>query len=257
MATSNFGWPKPADTDLVRDGAAAIRGLADAADATVAGLQLGLREVVTFTANGTFTKADYPWLRAVRARAVGGGGGGGGAGGTASGDAAAGGGGGSGGYAEALVEAASLPASVAVTVGSGGSGGIGEATGAAGGTTSFGSIAAATGGGGGDTNGPTGLELPRVAMGGLGGDGTAGDFTQSGSSGGYGLMGSPGPLTSNIGGNGAPSILGGGVRGGYSVAGSSGQARGAGGSGAARRHNSSSANGGGGVDGVVIVELYG
>jgi hypothetical protein len=36
------------------------------------------KEAVYFTSNGTFTKADYPWLRAIRVRLVGGGGGGGG-----------------------------------------------------------------------------------------------------------------------------------------------------------------------------------
>lgn len=34
--TSNYSWPTPDDTDLVRDGAAAIRALGSAADATVA-----------------------------------------------------------------------------------------------------------------------------------------------------------------------------------------------------------------------------
>ena len=36
MTTPNFGWPLPADTDAVRDGAAAIRALGDAVDGTVA-----------------------------------------------------------------------------------------------------------------------------------------------------------------------------------------------------------------------------
>ncbi|HEY7821859.1 MAG TPA: hypothetical protein VIG24_03440 [Acidimicrobiia bacterium] len=35
--TSNFGWTTPDDTDLVRDGAAAIRTLGNAIDATVGG----------------------------------------------------------------------------------------------------------------------------------------------------------------------------------------------------------------------------
>jgi hypothetical protein len=36
------------------------------------------RERFTFTSSGTFVKADYPWLRAIRVRCVGGGGAGGG-----------------------------------------------------------------------------------------------------------------------------------------------------------------------------------
>ena len=38
MTTPNFGWPLPADTDAVRDGAAAIRALGDAVDGTVDGI---------------------------------------------------------------------------------------------------------------------------------------------------------------------------------------------------------------------------
>jgi hypothetical protein len=33
--TSNYGWPTPDDTDLVKDGAAAIRTLGSSADQTV------------------------------------------------------------------------------------------------------------------------------------------------------------------------------------------------------------------------------
>lgn len=35
MTTPNYGWPTPADTDFVKDGAAAIRALGDAIDETV------------------------------------------------------------------------------------------------------------------------------------------------------------------------------------------------------------------------------
>lgn len=38
MSTPNYGWPTPLDTGFVKDGAAAIRDLGDAADATVADL---------------------------------------------------------------------------------------------------------------------------------------------------------------------------------------------------------------------------
>ena len=33
--TSNYGWPTPDDTDLIKDGAAAIRTLGSSADQTV------------------------------------------------------------------------------------------------------------------------------------------------------------------------------------------------------------------------------
>jgi len=38
MSTPTYGWPTPADTDFVKDGAAAIRDLGDAVDATVSDL---------------------------------------------------------------------------------------------------------------------------------------------------------------------------------------------------------------------------
>lgn len=56
--TPNYSWPTPADTDPVRDGAAAIRALAEAIDAELnAGLTFGgYRErVVTLATSGTVT----------------------------------------------------------------------------------------------------------------------------------------------------------------------------------------------------------
>ena len=48
----------------------------DYTDSALASAEItGLREVVTFTSNGSFVKGNYPWLRAVRVRLVAGGGG--------------------------------------------------------------------------------------------------------------------------------------------------------------------------------------
>jgi hypothetical protein len=97
---------------------------------------------VYFTSNGTFTKADYPWLRAIRVKVQGAGGGGGGCSATAvaSTQASVGSGGAGGGFAERFyTDIGSLSASVTVTVGSGGAGGAaGVNNGSAGGISEFG-----------------------------------------------------------------------------------------------------------------------
>jgi hypothetical protein len=79
---------------------------------------------VYFTSSGTFTKADYPWLRAIRVKCQGGGGGGGGAATTGVGQQAISSGGAGGAYAESFItNIAGLDASVTVTRGAGGTGG--------------------------------------------------------------------------------------------------------------------------------------
>lgn len=109
--------------------------------------QYGLRGVVAFTSTGTFTKATYPYLRAVRVRLVGGGGGSGGAATTSAGQGAAGSGGGGGEYVESsMIAASSLGATVTVTVGAGGAGDSGSDNAAAGGQSSFGVLWTAEGG---------------------------------------------------------------------------------------------------------------
>ena len=50
--TSNYGWPTPDDTDLVRDGAAAIRDLGSAIDASLA---QSIVQVVNLTFTTAFT----------------------------------------------------------------------------------------------------------------------------------------------------------------------------------------------------------
>src|SRR6056297_165807 len=94
----SFGTATPSDGDaLVYD---------DASDRWVPGEGGGLPsnayafvETVYFTSNGTFSKGDYPWLRAIRVACQGAGGGSGGAQATSSGQCSAGGAGGGGGYA--------------------------------------------------------------------------------------------------------------------------------------------------------------
>ena len=82
-----------------------------------------------FTSSGTFTKASYPWLRAIRVFVTGGGGGGGGGeSATGSGQLSVGGGGGGGATAVKFLLASSLGASETVTVGGGGAGGSEDGT---------------------------------------------------------------------------------------------------------------------------------
>jgi hypothetical protein len=140
---------------------------------------------VYFTSNGTFTKATYPWLRAIRVTCVGGGGGGGGAalvanGGNAS---AASGGGGGGAAVKFISDIAGLNASVTVTRGAGGAAGAaGNNNGSTGGSSSFGALCAANGGVGGLGCSQQTANQPILA-GGNGGVGTTGDVLLTGRNG--------------------------------------------------------------------------
>ena len=57
--TSNFGWTTPADTDLVKDGAAAIRTLGNGVDASFLDLKGGTTGQVLTKASGT--DLDFSW----------------------------------------------------------------------------------------------------------------------------------------------------------------------------------------------------
>jgi hypothetical protein len=57
--TSNFGWTTPADTDLVKDGAAAIRTLGNGVDASFVDLKGGTTGQVLTKASGT--DLDFSW----------------------------------------------------------------------------------------------------------------------------------------------------------------------------------------------------
>ena len=106
-------------------------------------------QTLYFTSSGTFDKASYPWLRAIRVKCVGAGGGSGGCNNAAN---AGSGGGGGGAYAESFItNIAGLSSSVTITVGAGGVGGAaGNNAGSAGGDSSFGSAVIAKGGAGSD-----------------------------------------------------------------------------------------------------------
>jgi hypothetical protein len=240
--TSPFAFPYPEDTDLVRDGAQDIENLAIGVNDYLTGGYLYTGQV-RFTSSGSFVKADYPGLRAIRVRVVGGGGGGGGGDGTSP---RGGGGGGGGGYAEAFItDIASLDASVTVTRGAGGAGGadtgLASTAGTNGDTSSFGALVVATGGLGASNDGASG------------GAGTAGDYLVGGGGGGSG-----GFDVNLMTGTGGSSVLGGGGVGLSPFPGNTGGATGrqfGGGGGGARRFNAGRA-GGAGQNGIVICDLF-
>lgn len=212
--------------------------------------------IQTFTASGSFTKATYPWAKAVRVRAVGGGGGGGGVESPAVGEWSHSGGGGGGGYAEAALSVDDLAASETVTVGAAGSGGAaGLNGGSSGGTSSFGTHAVAAGGAGGVSfSASTNQAGSRP---GDGGNATAGDVLVRGGGGGFG-MGLANSTDGAYGGGGGTSVLGGGgepKRTSETAQGGGGY--GGGGSGIARLGGGGAAPGGDGAAGVVIVEIFG
>lgn len=243
------------------DVAAAASSITDAAitdrrEEAVAG-DGGLRAVITFTSSGTFEKADYPWLRAVRVTCVGGGGGGGGAEST-SGSEGSGGEGGSGGtLARSLIPVGDLSASETVSVGSGGAG-VNGTTGGNGGDTTFGAHVTGAGGIGGAVSTTT-ATLGYAGAGQVSGGGSTGDEIIVGGT-------SMGPYVS-------PSQVRGGA-GGNSGRGDPGQAApqstasngtnassaapGSGGSGGANNNSKGTPRtGGDGADGIVVLELYG
>ena len=141
-------------------------------------------QTVYFTSSGTFTKATYPWLRAVRVKVQGAGGGSGGTETTGAGEFKASGGGGAGGYGESFILATSLSASETVTVGAGGAGGAaGANNGSNGGSSSFGTHVTANGGDGSSAGTSARTSATFGNAGGQGGTAT-GDFTITGSAGG-------------------------------------------------------------------------
>jgi hypothetical protein len=218
----------------------------------------GYRYVQTlyFTSSGTFTKATYSWLRAIRVRCVGGGGGGGGVTATAAGDFVASGGGGGGGYAESFItDIAGLASSVTVTRGAGGNGGAaGANAGASGGNSSFGSAVIGNGAAGG--SGQVAYSFWLVSTGGVGGEGT-GDLVIKGGS---GMSGNNVNTNGGYGGTGGATVLGmtalPAIAWQSSVAGTNGNLYGTGGSGAASTQSSTAKAGGNGAAGIVIVDLF-
>jgi hypothetical protein len=179
--TSPFAFMYPEDTDLVRDGAQDIENLATGVNDYLAGGYL-YQQTIYYTSSGTFVKADYAGLRAIRVRLVGAGGGGAGAGTTGSGQVSGGGGGGGGGYSEKFItDIAGLDVSETVTRGSGGAGGTGNVSGTAGGNSS--AFGMTGNGGGGGANGASTVPAAALGGGGTGGDASGGDYNAGGGGG--------------------------------------------------------------------------
>ena len=246
MATTpTFGWPTPDDTDLVRDGAAAIRALGDAVDAYSNGGYL-FAGIIEYTGSANFVKAD-PFgtgdigVRAVRIICVGGGG----AGGRAIQNNVGGGGGGAGGTRVAFVtDMSELDASEGVVRGAGSTSTSPGGSSTFGGTKVVGEGGAS--GGRADTAGQPG-------GGGAGGGGSAtigegyriaGGCGQNGST-----IGSGGGGSSHYGGGGRPHRLASGGADGVAAPGIGG------GGGGAQRVNVNG-NDGNGANGRVFVEVY-
>ena len=257
MATTpNRSWPTPDDTDLVRDGASAIRALGDAIDGTV-GQGFVYAGTRYYESSGQFEKADPLGtgdigLRAIRVRMVGGGAGGGGARAQA-GEQMISQGGSGGGFSESFItDIDGLSSSVAVTAGAGSSGATGLSSAGNGGQSSFGSLVVANGGIGGlFRSSTTALISYNGTEGGAPG---TGDIALPGgrSAGFYALTNRQGNS-----GDGGDSVFGvGGVgRAGGARDGNPGLGFGSGGSGAKDRDDAD-ATGGNGARGIVIIDCF-
>ena len=211
-------------------------------------------DTVYFTSNGTFAKASYPWLRAIRVRVQGAGGGGGGADSPSSPGLQVGMSGCGGAYAESFItDIAGLASSETVTVGSGGSGGAGAANGSSGGDSSFGSLVVADGGDGG-TSTAFGTTLATVS-GRVQSQSPTGDFIVLGGQAGGAVRLSASQGFANGGGDsflGTISVTYGSGTGN----GVNNDSHGGGGSGCLARNGEGAHTGGRGGDGIVILELY-
>jgi hypothetical protein len=241
-----------ASLDIMDAGIAAAQADAD----TIATTGYRLVETVYFTSGGTFTKATYPWLRAVRVRMVGGGGGGGGAATTGSNQNAIGAGGGGASYSESFILASALSSSETVTVGAGGPGGAaGNNNGVAGGQSEF---AGKTAPGGKSGFGSAAVTVPAGGGGGDPSDVGVGDLTIAGGGGTGRAYINAAVVQTSVGG---VSFFGG-QRTGRTIFGAAGlnavaDTFGQGGEGGANGQSLGTARAGGnGSGGLVIVELY-
>jgi hypothetical protein len=130
-----------------------------------------------------FTKASYPWLRAIRIICVGGGGGGGGAALTSAAQNAIGQAGAGGAYAETFITEAAIAAlasSVTLTVGAGGTAGTAGGAGGTGGDTSFGSTCIAKGGTAGGAGAATAVGSFAAGVSGVAASSSTGDIVYPG-----------------------------------------------------------------------------
>jgi hypothetical protein len=220
-----------------------------------------LSQTVQFLVSGTFTKADYVGLSAVKVKCVSGGGGSGGAATTAAGQGAASGGGAGGTYAEAFLLADELGDSETITVGVGGTAGAaGANAGGDGGDTSFGTLCIASGGTGTGSGGATATATTTGAAGGSNNPATSvGDLIVAGQEGSDGRHLSTGERVNDAVGGAS------GMGWGYgrsesnvtaSAGGLGGQKYGGGASGAHNQASQTQVAGATGGDGICVVEVY-
>jgi len=212
-------------------------------------------QTVSFTSSGSFTKASYPGLRAVRIYCQGGGGAGGGGAITGAGSASSGGGGQGGNYAEKWALASALAASETVTIGAGGTG-VAGTTGNNGGTTSVGALCSASGGAGGQTSSSTttwGTPISATPI-----TTATGDLIALGSPGTFGLVNGTSDFA--LSGAGGSSMWGIGGRPVQSASGAAGFAAsgygGGGGGGGNSNSQGTAVAGGAGAPGRVLIDLY-
>ena len=217
----------------------------------------GLQQVLYYTSSGTFTKATYPWLRAIRVKVQGAGGGSGGCSNTGSSQISAGGSGSGGGYGEKFItNIAGLSASETITIGAGGAGGaVGNNGGGIGGNSvAFGITASGGNGGAGMVASSVAFFFPIQVV---GGGSSGGDENIPGSS----SIAAIGLNVDRV----QPSVGGGSRLGGFAtdnMADSAGRPAkaglsfGGGAGGGAVGQNGTGRAGAAGANGIVIVELY-
>ena len=211
---------------------------------------------IYYTSSNTFTKASFPWLRAIRVKALGAGGAGGGATVTGAAGTSKGGGGGAGGFGEWFsTDIAGLDASVTITIGAGGTG-VSAAAGNAGGNTSFGALAIGNGGNGGQIPVSGSTDPALTSPGGTGGSAT-GTIGLPGSPGSFGMSTALADFRGFSGTGGSSALAGGAIGTNVTGNGSAAGGFGSGGSGGYNQLNQATARvGGAGSNGILIVELY-
>ncbi len=258
-STPTYGFRYP-DSNNTPDVPKDIRNLADDVESEVARIDNALvtdgyrlLSTIVYTSSGSFTKANFPGIRAIRVRAVGGGASGGGAQTTDGTQNSEGAGGGGGGYCEKWILESELSSSETVTVGTGGSGSsAGNFDGNDGGDSWVGTHFTA-GGGKAGTGGPAGSG-ENASSGGNGGTATGGDINIPGDDGGNGRRITGITVRANFGGGSQLSGIAVSVP--TSSDGRTGRPYGGGSSGA-RNGTSQSARGStAGADGAVIIEVY-
>jgi hypothetical protein len=218
-----------------------------------------IAQTLYFTSSGTFTKATYPWLRAVKVKCQGAGGGSGGIPATTAGQKAIAVAGYGGGYAESFItDISGLDASVTVTVGAGGAGGsAGANAGAAGGASSFGSPAIVSGDGGSAGAAGAVLTASNVFNPSTSTSGGVGDLVVFGDSPEVSFVINVSDNNNQLGGSGGSSFLGTGGGAQRNGSGSNALLHGGGGGAPANNVSQAARAGGNGAAGIVILELYG